>query len=717
MNPGKTTGHAPHERARGAHLDRERPRTPPRWPSPAERDSHHERHRGDAAGRPPGLRGSRSWPRSPRRSGCAGPRATCRPSSSASSTSSSWPTRRWPAAGGDLGDALRMVDAATFIDPVVPVESERAGRCRREEGHALAAPVVRRLGHAPDEPVGLRGEPGPAHRRRPAAGARAPGRGPAGPGRRRGRVPRPAAGRRLVGRAGRGRAWPRRPAASSTPPAATAGWSAASWRPAATPTASTPAPALVDAAELGTLDLRGEAVVEHLRAVAAAGLGGVVLSGMVDGMARRRARPAARRDRDAAGPGRDARRPLGDPAGLGGAPTPRPRPTSRRAGRCGPRRGAACWSRAATRPIARSGPGGADYLVTAVRAGITTPYAPARAVSAAAGRPVAVHQFIADPQPARRHRDAHAAAARRPARRPAGARRSSPRRSTTTWPARPTSTGCIPSTRPRATSPSTSSRRRRRWPGYLAEHGLPLILDFHNFTGPEYFAGWEPSSVARAAAAAEELALLAPRALLGLAKSRFSEAELARPGAGARRSCRCWPTTGGSPRRPTRGWRPSWPARRAGGGADILFVGRVVPSKAQHELVKALWAYRRLYDGTARLHLVGGTSSFEYTKALQDFVDDLGLSDAVRMPGEVSDAVAGRLLRRGRRVPLAVGARGVRRPAGRGDGGRRPGGDPRAPARWPTRWPTPRWCWPPPTPPTSPRPAPGLHRRARSAPR
>ena len=31
--------------------------------------------------------------------------------------------------------------------------------------------------------------------------------------------------------------------------------------------------------------------------------------------------------------------------------------------------------------------------------------------------------------------------------------------------------------------------------GYLAEHGLPLILDFHNFTGPEYFAGWEPDSV------------------------------------------------------------------------------------------------------------------------------------------------------------------------------------------------------------------------------
>src|ERR1700722_17230142 len=30
------------------------------------------------------------------------------------------------ARGGDLAQTLRMVDAATFIDPVVPVESERA---------------------------------------------------------------------------------------------------------------------------------------------------------------------------------------------------------------------------------------------------------------------------------------------------------------------------------------------------------------------------------------------------------------------------------------------------------------------------------------------------------------------------------------------------------------------------------------------------------------
>jgi L-malate glycosyltransferase len=174
--------------------------------------------------------------------------------------------------------------------------------------------------------------------------------------------------------------------------------------------------------------------------------------------------------------------------------------------------------------------------------------------------------------------------------------------------------------------------------GYLAERGLPLILDFHNFTGPEYFAGWEPYSVQRAAAAADELALLAPRALLGLADSPFNGEELRRAGC---RRVHVAPVLVDYRRvteAPDQRVAAELAHLGADGGADILFVGRVVPSKAQHDLVKALWAYRRLYDPKARLHLVGGTSSFEYSKALRDFVRDLGLSDAVRLPGEVSDA-------------------------------------------------------------------------------
>ena len=173
---------------------------------------------------------------------------------------------------------------------------------------------------------------------------------------------------------------------------------------------------------------------------------------------------------------------------------------------------------------------------------------------------------------------------------------------------------------------------------YLRELALPLIVDFHNFTGPEHFAAWEPHTADRAARAAKELTQLAPHALLGLADSSYNERALRRAGC---RNTTVIPVLVDYRRvasTPDPRVAAELATRKEEGGADILFVGRIVPSKAQHELIKALWAYRRLYDPEARLHLVGGTSSFGYFKALQDFVEDLGLSAAVRLTGEVSDA-------------------------------------------------------------------------------
>jgi glycosyltransferase involved in cell wall biosynthesis len=173
---------------------------------------------------------------------------------------------------------------------------------------------------------------------------------------------------------------------------------------------------------------------------------------------------------------------------------------------------------------------------------------------------------------------------------------------------------------------------------FLAGRAEPLILDFHNFTGPEHFAGWEPHTEERAARAAEDLALLAPRAVLGLADSHHNEIALHRAGCRQTLVVPVLVDYGRVVAPPDPRVAAELAAGRAAGGADILFVGRIVPSKAQHELVKALWAYRRLYDPAARLHLVGGTSSFEYSKALRDFTEDLGLSSAVRIAGDVSDA-------------------------------------------------------------------------------
>jgi glycosyltransferase involved in cell wall biosynthesis len=173
--------------------------------------------------------------------------------------------------------------------------------------------------------------------------------------------------------------------------------------------------------------------------------------------------------------------------------------------------------------------------------------------------------------------------------------------------------------------------------GYLLERDLPLILDYHNFTGPQHFAGWESLTEERATRAGVELALLAPRAQLGLADSGFNERELQRAGCRRTAVIPVLVDYGRVSALPDPRVAAALAALKAQGGTDILFVGRIVPSKAQHELVKALWAYRRLYDPLARLHLVGGTSSFDYLRSLRRFVHDLGLSSAVCITGEVSD--------------------------------------------------------------------------------
>jgi hypothetical protein len=277
--------------------------------------------------------------------------------------------------GGDLGEALRLVDSATFIDPVVPVDSQRAAGALVKRGmrsgllwyvgwitHQISqfASAVSRALHIVDtrlhelerqveerrDPgsgvVEFPGQHGPdAWWAEPAVGAvaKVPGR-----------ILHAACGDgwlvRLIEKAG-GDAYGVDPRAH-----------------------------VIDRAELGVLDLRGEDVVAHLRAVAPAGLGALVLSGVADGLdsgsrsqllalvgtclapagtlvvhsATRRAWDAddAPYEADLA-PGRPLR--------------------------------AEAWVRlleeTGYEAAAHQGPTGADYLVTAVRAGVVSPYPPA----------------------------------------------------------------------------------------------------------------------------------------------------------------------------------------------------------------------------------------------------------------------------------------------------------------------------------------------------
>lgn len=179
---------------------------------------------------------------------------------------------------------------------------------------------------------------------------------------------------------------------------------------------------------------------------------------------------------------------------------------------------------------------------------------------------------------------------------------------------------------------------------YLRARPEPKLVNYHNVTPPEFFEGWEPLIVPELAEGRRQIGALAHVCELAIADSTYNAADLA--GAG-------YPNTEVVPilldleamaADVDQAALDRLRAAKAAGGADWLFIGRICPNKAQHELVKAFAAYRRVYDPQARLHLLGTSSSHSYFTALREFIDALGLADAVLLHGSVSDGEKGAFL-------------------------------------------------------------------------
>lgn len=88
-------------------------------------------------------------------------------------------------------------------------------------------------------------------------------------------------------------------------------------------------------------------------------------------------------------------------------------------------------------------------------------------------------------------------------------------------------------------------------------------------------------------------------------------------------------------------WREPWDAGipdRLRDAFNILFVGRIVENKCQHDLVEILHELGRLSDQPLRLILLGGVTSPEYREHLQALIAKNGLESRVEMPGKVSNA-------------------------------------------------------------------------------
>ncbi|MDQ1382559.1 MAG: hypothetical protein QOJ71_3278, partial [Actinomycetota bacterium] len=158
----------------------------------------------------------------------------------------------------------------------------------------------------------------------------------------------------------------------------------------------------------------------------------------------------------------------------------------------------------------------------------------------------------------------------------------------------------------------------------------PIVVNHHNLTPMRYITGWQPVAAHGVAWGRAQLRELATRSRLGVADSSYNEQDLIEAGFTRTTVVPILLDLATFDLAPAPG-----PARR---GVTWLFVGRLAPNKAQHDIVKAFAAYRRFHNPDAHLNLVGGGREDGYARTLQRFIHALGLDDAVTITGGVSDA-------------------------------------------------------------------------------
>jgi glycosyltransferase involved in cell wall biosynthesis len=167
----------------------------------------------------------------------------------------------------------------------------------------------------------------------------------------------------------------------------------------------------------------------------------------------------------------------------------------------------------------------------------------------------------------------------------------------------------------------------------------PLLIDYHNITPAALVDRWAPWVTEELELGVDQLGLLAPKAFYGWAHSHFSETELSAAGCAQTSVVPALFTLSGRETATDNEYAQTLGTLRAGkykGGSDWLFVGRISPHKAQHDLIKALQASRSFYDPEARLHLVGTSLGIDYPRALERFSEMLGVAGSVNMTGAVS---------------------------------------------------------------------------------
>ena len=176
---------------------------------------------------------------------------------------------------------------------------------------------------------------------------------------------------------------------------------------------------------------------------------------------------------------------------------------------------------------------------------------------------------------------------------------------------------------------------------YLYARPERLVMNYHNVTPGAYFRPWDPRTASHQSWGRSQVARMADRTTLAIVDSSYNEAELVEFGYGSTTVVPILIDTAAFADDCDPALCEEMNTIKQDGGASWLFVGRIAPNKAQHDLIKALHVYRRLYDPRARLYLVGRGSGTRYSQALEALVEELDLAEAVTFTGGVSSAELG----------------------------------------------------------------------------
>jgi L-malate glycosyltransferase len=169
------------------------------------------------------------------------------------------------------------------------------------------------------------------------------------------------------------------------------------------------------------------------------------------------------------------------------------------------------------------------------------------------------------------------------------------------------------------------------WLKEIAQAGPIAASNYHNVTPARFFDAWSPRIADSLRRARTELESMSSVVSIGIADSPFNEGELRTLGYRRTNVCPLLIDLDAYERKPDARTSRRLQRARDRGGGRWLFVGRIAPNKCQHDVVAAFAVYRRVFDPSAHLTLLGPVTSLSYLRRLESLIDELGVGASVEL--------------------------------------------------------------------------------------